>query len=107
MEETIQNYFELARIMTNELFEDIVLTYTGERYSHDPEVNSITGTAPTLEVYVKTIRSYRSRYRVFAMRQVENVYRFLSFHAVVNWRNLLTRYSRRFCMALATGIIKK
>jgi transposase-like protein len=33
----IQNYFELARIMTNELFEDIVRSYTGERYVHDPE----------------------------------------------------------------------
>ena len=32
----IQNYFELARIMTNELFEDIVRTYTGDRYFHDP-----------------------------------------------------------------------
>ncbi len=33
----IQNYFELARIMTNELFEDIVRQYTGARYSHDPD----------------------------------------------------------------------
>lgn len=33
----IQNYFEMARIMTNELFEDIVREYTGPRYSHDPE----------------------------------------------------------------------
>lgn len=33
----IQHYHELARIMTNELFEDIVREYTGARYSHDPE----------------------------------------------------------------------
>lgn len=32
----IQNYLELVRISTNELFEDIVRRYTGPRYEHEP-----------------------------------------------------------------------
>lgn len=33
----IQNHLELCRIMTNQLFEDIVQQMTGSRYEHDPE----------------------------------------------------------------------
>lgn len=33
----LQNYLELVRIMTNELFEDVIRQYTGERYSHEAE----------------------------------------------------------------------
>jgi transposase-like protein len=36
----IQNHLELCRIMTNQLFEDIVSQMTGPRYEHDPEGKS-------------------------------------------------------------------